>query len=99
MVHIGDNSQLNELSTVMAEEYKKNQQSKKYTRWTRSMRTDNMQEFEPIYYFFSMKDGGVKIVVHYISVHAYIGFWDAWVTTHYIQLQRSYNGSEVQPPR
>ena len=37
--------------------------------------------------------------VYYISVHAYIGWWDAWVTTRYVQLQRSYNASKVQPSR
>ena len=40
---------------------------------TKSIRTDNMKQFKPIYYFFSMKYGGLIIVVYYISVHAYIG--------------------------
>ena len=35
-----------------------------------------------------MKDGGIKISLYYIILHAYIGFWDAWVTTCYIQLQK-----------
>ena len=56
-VHIGDNSRLNELSTVMVEDYKKSHQSRKHTRSTRNIHTYNMQEFEPIYYFFYMKDG------------------------------------------
>ena len=46
-----------------------------------------------------MKDGRIRIVVYYISVHVFIEFWDAWVTTLYVQLQRSYNGLEVQPSR
>ena len=54
-VHDGDNSQLNESSTVMAKAYKKNQQSKKHTKSTGNIHTDNMQEFEPIYYLSSMK--------------------------------------------
>ena len=58
-VHAEDNSRLNESSTVMAEAYKKNQQSRKCTRSTRNIHIDNMQEFEPIYYFCSMKDGGI----------------------------------------
>ena len=62
-MHAGENSQLNELSTILEEAYKKNQQSKKYTRSTRSMCIDSMQEFEPIYYFFSMKYGGIKILL------------------------------------
>ena len=38
-VHVGDNSRLNESSTVMAEAYKKNQQSRKHTRSTRIIHT------------------------------------------------------------
>ena len=34
-VHAGDNSRLNESSSVMVEAYKKNQQSRKHTRSTR----------------------------------------------------------------
>ena len=62
-MHAGDNSRLNESSTVMEEVDKKNQQSRKYTRSIRSILIDNMQEFEPIYYFFSMKDGGIRILL------------------------------------
>ena len=65
-VHDGDKSQLNELSVVIVEAYKKNKKSKKYTGSTESMRANNMQEFEPIYYFFSMKDGG--IIMLYITL-------------------------------
>ena len=36
-VHAGDNSRMNESSTVMAEAYKKNQQSMKHTTWTRNI--------------------------------------------------------------
>ena len=59
-VHAGDNSQLNESSCVVAEAYKKEQQRRKHTRSTRNIHIDNMQEFEPIYYLFSMKDGGIR---------------------------------------
>ena len=58
-VNNGDNSQFNELSAIMEEAYKKNHQRRKYTRSTRSMHADNMQEFEPIYYSFTMKYGGI----------------------------------------
>ena len=71
-MHVGDNSQLNELSNVMVEAYKKNQQSRKHTRSTRNICTYNMQEFEPIYYFYSMKMEE-SYDVYYINVHAYIG--------------------------
>ena len=59
-------------TVVMAKAYKEKQQSRKHTRSTRNIHTDNMQEIEPIYYFFSMKYGGVRIR-YYISVHAHIG--------------------------
>ena len=59
-VHAGDNNQLNESSSVMAEAYKKEQQSMKHTKLTWIIHTDNMQEFELIYYFCSMKDGGIR---------------------------------------
>ena len=47
----------------MAEAYKKNQENKKHIRSTRNIHTYNMQEFEPIYYFFSMKDGGIRFLL------------------------------------
>ena len=59
-VHAGDNSRMNESRFVMAEAYKKNQQGRKHTRSIRNIHTNNMQEFEPIYYFCSMKDGGIR---------------------------------------
>ena len=70
-VHVGDNGQMNELSIVMMEAYKKKQQRRKYTRSTRNMGIDNVQEFEPIYFFFSMKDGGIRriyITLGYILI-------------------------------
>ena len=47
----------------------------KHTKSIRNIHTDNMQEFEPIYYFCSIKDGGMMMVrnmsiLHH--VHAYI---------------------------
>ena len=56
-VHAGNNSRLNEPISVMAKENKKNEKIRKHTRSTRNIHRDNMQEFEPIYYFCSMKDG------------------------------------------
>ena len=54
-----DNSRINESSSVMVEAYKENQKSRKHTRSTRNIHIDSMQEFKPIYYFCSMKDGGI----------------------------------------
>ena len=59
--HARDNSRLNESSPVMEESYKKNQQSRKHTRSKRNIHIDNMKEFKPIYYFCSMKDGGIRV--------------------------------------
>ena len=58
-VHARDNSRLNESSFVMAKAYKKEQHNKKHTRSTRNIHIDNMKEFKLIYYFYSMKNGGI----------------------------------------
>ena len=67
-VHDGDNSWLNESSTIIAEAYKKNQQSRKYTRSTRSMRIDNMQEFNLILLLLLLYEGWLFVTLMYMFI-------------------------------